>query len=78
MPSKRAAKKAGKARANGNGNGRARAAGPKLEFSFDEHPRPAPLNPESPEEREKRLSSRKALTLRAFRTTYENRRRKVS
>jgi hypothetical protein len=51
---------------------------PELEFVFDETPRPALINPESSEEREKRLAARKALTLRAFRMTYENRRRKAS
>lgn len=40
---------------------------------------PVHLNPETKEEREKRLAARKALTLRAFQTTYENRhRRKAS
>ena len=33
---------------------------------------------ESTEEREKRLATRKARTLKAFQTTYENRRRKAS
>jgi hypothetical protein len=42
------------------------------------YPSPVHLNPESREEREKRLAARKALTLRAFQTTYENRRRKTS
>lgn len=78
MPSKKSAKKVGKARANGNGSGRTRAHGPKFELSLDEYTRPARLNPESPEEREKRLAARKALTLRAFKMTYENRRRKAS
>jgi hypothetical protein len=78
MSSKKSAKKTGNARTNGNGAGRTRGAGPKLELSFDEYTRPARLNPESPEEREKRLAARKALTLRAFRMTYENHRRKAS
>ena len=40
---------------------------------------PVHPNPETKEEREKRLAARKALTLRAFKTTYENRhRRKAS
>jgi hypothetical protein len=46
---------------------------PDIGFSFEDHPGPIYPNPESPEEREKRLSTRKALTLRAFQTTYENR-----
>ena len=78
MPSKKSAKKVLSARANGNGAGRARGKGPKLELSFDEYKRPSRLKPESPEEREKRLAARKALTLRAFRMTYENHRRKAS
>jgi hypothetical protein len=67
-----------------NGRGITRVHGngedylPDVGFSFDDYPSPTYLNPESPEEREKRLLSRKALTLRAFRTTYENRRRKAS
>ena len=36
------------------------------------------INPESKEEREKRLAARKARTLKAFQTTYENRHRKAS
>ncbi len=41
--------------------------------------RPYLLNPESSEERQKRLAKRKALTLRAFQKAYENHRaRKVS
>ena len=78
MPSKKSAKKTGNARANGNGAGRTRGGGPKLELDFGEYTRPARLSSESPEERRKRLAARKALTLRAFRMTYENRRRKAS
>jgi len=36
------------------------------------HPHPVRLNPESEEEREKRLAKRKALTLRIFQSAYEN------
>lgn len=40
---------------------------------------PGYLNPETKEEREKRLAARKALTLKAFRMAYENHhRRKAS
>ncbi|HEV2705006.1 MAG TPA: hypothetical protein VGV59_03730 [Pyrinomonadaceae bacterium] len=39
---------------------------------------PRHLNPETPEEREKRLAKRKAATLRAFQTTYENHHRQRS
>ena len=59
---------------HGNGGGKL----PDIGFDFSDYPGPVYLNPESPEEREKRLSARKALTLRAFQTTYENRRRKTS
>jgi hypothetical protein len=41
-------------------------------------PHPIRRNPEIAEEREKRLAARKALTLKAFRITYENHRRKTS
>ena len=51
---------------------------PEIEFDFSDYPGPRYPNPETPEEREKRLAARKALTLRAFQTTYENRRRKSS
>lgn len=37
-------------------------------------PRPYRLNPESAEQREKRLAKRKALTLKAFGIAYENHR----
>ena len=48
-------------------------------FADDEgHPEPVRINPESKEEREKRLATRKARTLKAFQRTYENRRRKAS
>jgi hypothetical protein len=40
------------------------------------HPRPAYINPESPEDRERRLAARKERTIKAFQMTYENRRRK--
>ena len=59
---------------HGNGGGEL----PNIGFDFSDYPGPVYLNPESPAEREKRLSARKALTLRAFQTTYENRRRKTS
>jgi hypothetical protein len=47
-------------------------------FSFaddDGRPRPVRINPESQEEREKRLAKRKERTLKAFQKTYENRRK---
>ncbi|HEX8650957.1 MAG TPA: hypothetical protein VF708_08940 [Pyrinomonadaceae bacterium] len=37
---------------------------------------PVYLNPETNEDREKRLAARKALTLKAFKMAYENRRRR--
>lgn len=37
-----------------------------------ESPRPHQLNPESKEDREKRLAKRKALTLKAFSIAYKN------
>jgi len=37
---------------------------------------PYQLNPESTEEREKRLAARKALTLKAFRIAYDNHHRR--
>ena len=40
-------------------------------------PRPLSINPEPEKQREKRLAKRKARTLNAFQTTYENRRRKA-
>jgi hypothetical protein len=57
--------------------------GEEFDFVFSsaddgEHPEPVRINPESKEEREKRLATRKARTLKAFQTTYENRRRKAS
>jgi hypothetical protein len=39
-------------------------------------PQPRYLNPETPEEREKRLAERKALTLRIFQSAYENHRQR--
>lgn len=43
------------------------------------HPSPHRINPETEEDRRKRLAARKARTLRAFQITYENHhRRKVS
>jgi hypothetical protein len=75
MSSKKSAKKPMNARSNGNGAGRARGKGPELGLSFGEYARPARPDSESPEEREKRLAARKALTLRAFRMTYENHRK---
>ena len=59
-----------------HGNGEEELA--DIEFDLSDYPRQVYPNPESPEEREKRLAARKALTLRAFQTTYENRRRKTS
>jgi hypothetical protein len=60
--------------ADRNGNGTA----PVPQFGERTISHPVRLNPESAEERRKRLTDRKALTLRAFRITYENRRRKTS
>jgi hypothetical protein len=40
--------------------------------------KPYYLNPETKEEREKRLAARKALTLKAFRMAYENHHRRKS
>jgi len=50
------------------------------ELTFDHsEPRPIHLNSETAEEREKRLAKRKTLTLRVFRSAYENHhQRKVS
>jgi len=70
----RGSKQPGISRFHGNGGGELADIG----FDFSDCPRPVYLNPEAPEEREKRLAARKALTLRAFQTTYENRRRKTS
>ncbi|HEV7859571.1 MAG TPA: hypothetical protein VGO91_13205 [Pyrinomonadaceae bacterium] len=39
-------------------------------------PQPVYLNPETTEEREKRLAERKALTLRIFQSAYENHRQR--
>jgi hypothetical protein len=39
-------------------------------------PQPVALNPESKEERQKRLAKRKAKTLKAFQLTYKSRREK--
>lgn len=64
----------GISRVHGNGGGGL----PEIEFDFSDYPGPRYPNPETSEEREKRLAARKALTLRAFQTTYENRRRKIS
>ncbi len=41
-------------------------------LTVSETPRPYRLNPESIEEREKRLAKRKALTLKAFNLAYKN------
>jgi hypothetical protein len=50
-----------------------------LPLAYTDLPQPLYLNPESAEEREKRLAKRKARTLRIFRTAYENNhRRKAS
>ena len=67
-------KGSGMTRVHGNGGGEL----PDIGFDFSDYPSPVYLNPETQEEREKRLAARKALTLRAFQTTYENRRRKTS
>ena len=50
----------------------------ELEEAGSRHPEPVRLNPESNEDREKRLAKRKARTVKAFQTTYENRRGKAS
>ena len=42
------------------------------------NPRPVRIKAESADAREKRLAARKARTLRAFQTTYENRHSKAS
>ncbi len=50
-----------------------------LTFDQSNLPRPVRINPETAEEREKRLAKRKTLTLRVFRSAYENHhQRKVS
>ncbi len=50
-----------------------------FEVDYSDTPRPFQLNPETSEEREKRLAARKAKTLKAFQAAYENRhRRKAS
>jgi hypothetical protein len=60
------------------------ATGDEFDSIFDleedgvRHPEPVRINPESKEDREKRLARRKARTIKAFQTTYENRRRKAS
>jgi hypothetical protein len=50
----------------------------QVEFAAAHQRRPKETSRESPEEREERLAARKARTLKAFQTTYENRRRKAS
>jgi hypothetical protein len=74
---------AGRARRPGNG---VAVGGNGKEMGRPSHTTPAASPPplqrlagETDEEREKRLAARKALTLRAFQMTYENRhRRKTS
>jgi hypothetical protein len=81
----KSSKKTGAGRARGAGNGAA-ARGNGKETGLLSQTTPAAssaplqrLAGETEEEREKRLAARKALTLRAFRMTYENRhRRKTS
>lgn len=52
---------------------------PTLKSDLTATPQPIYLNPESSEEREKRLAKRKARTLRIFQKAYENHHsRKVS
>jgi hypothetical protein len=90
MPTKNSSKKAKKTPAERlNPKGIARfhgGAGDEIEaadnghdsfaFTFDhgDYTHPVYPNPETGEARAKRLAARKALTLRAFRSTYENRR----
>jgi hypothetical protein len=50
----------------------------QVEFAAAHQRRPKETSRESPEERKERLAARKARTLKAFQTTYENRRRKAS
>jgi len=50
----------------------------EVEFAAAHQRRPKETSRESPEERKERLAARKARTLKAFQTTYENRRRKAS
>lgn len=73
VPRSNGSKGHGISRVHGNGGDL-----PDLEFDFNDYPGPLYPNHETPEERVKRLAARKALTLRAFQTTYENRRRKTS
>jgi hypothetical protein len=54
-------------------------ASPEITSGNGRRKRPYYLNPETGEEREKRLAARKALTLKAFEIAYENHhRRKAS
>lgn len=61
-------------RGNNNGSRLTAVDEDKIEIDFTQatHPKPVRLNPESEEEREKRLAKRKALTLRIFQAAYEN------
>ena len=47
----------------------------QVEFAAAHQRRPKEISHESPEERKERLAARKARTLKAFQTTYENRRK---
>jgi hypothetical protein len=47
----------------------------QVEFAAAHQRRPKETSRESPEERKERLAARKARTLKAFQTTYENRRK---
>ena len=80
-------KKPKKARSTANRNGKPKAIGYlgardnsvlPLYMVEASHPFPVYLNPESAEEREKRMAKRKARTLRIFQTAYENHRDKDS
>ena len=82
MPSKKGNKQnSKKIRATSNRNGvklvRIYGDGPVLPLKIKEgsaqYP-PVYLNPETAEEREKRLAARKARTLRSFQKAYENQR----
>ena len=50
----------------------------QAELATERRRRPKRISHESSQERKERLASRKARTLKAFQTTYENRRRKAS
>jgi hypothetical protein len=47
----------------------------QVELATERHRRPKDISHESSQERKARLAARKARTLKAFQTTYENRRK---